>query len=303
MRLGASGSTSFTSRFKHQPHLLHELQASAPPVPSGTPSTCSKHLPHKTSVSPEPAAALPCFQTWASAQAHGADTLAHVCECVCVCVHALKRMVLTHVCVCAHGVSLQMLKQELSHLAPKHEVDALKRMVLDAQQELIRLQVGGGLALVMRALEECSYRAGALWRTWAVLSWEAHCAVPGQCAPEACVSAAPGLARFAVPSRCTLPCLALASVLCCSWLASMLLLACVLCHACPVHCVLPGRHAVPCLPSALCHFWPACCAAPGQPAVLAMPGALCRDWPVRGECYLGSHAVCSVHGQLSAWQG
>ncbi|KAF5839207.1 hypothetical protein DUNSADRAFT_1343, partial [Dunaliella salina] len=33
------------------------------------------------------------------------------------------------------------LQQQLSHLAPRHEVDALKRMVLDAQQELIRLQV------------------------------------------------------------------------------------------------------------------------------------------------------------------
>uniref|UniRef100_A0A6S8KGD7 Uncharacterized protein n=2 Tax=Dunaliella tertiolecta TaxID=3047 RepID=A0A6S8KGD7_DUNTE len=35
----------------------------------------------------------------------------------------------------------QFFQQQLSHLAPRHELDALKRMVLDAQQELIRLQL------------------------------------------------------------------------------------------------------------------------------------------------------------------
>jgi hypothetical protein len=36
---------------------------------------------------------------------------------------------------------MQQLRQELSHLAPRFELDALKRMVLEAKQELIRLQV------------------------------------------------------------------------------------------------------------------------------------------------------------------
>lgn len=34
------------------------------------------------------------------------------------------------------------MKQELAQLAPRHELDALKRMVLEAKQELIRVQVG-----------------------------------------------------------------------------------------------------------------------------------------------------------------